>query len=224
MSLFAGLGYFAGLRGNFLELWALGHSQGSDFCLYLVMSRVCGAMAELPVSWGPRGICIKCRQCCLSRKSCYIWLVDSQVLAFHPVSRATHRHLWILCSVLETILLGQPVSSWLGSDPRLLPLPVSEALLSSGKDFTGIHASDLAIFLLNAEWGKATGQCPLKQRLNLKVVRDLGSHMVCTTLLTCLQQWEACSLQELPCSNTGCSSIAKSFPAELITLSEMPLQ
>lgn len=121
-----------------------------------------------------------------------------RVSAFHFVSRATHRHLWILCPFLEDMLLGLPVSSRLRSDSHLLPFasicgpsPLSVALLSSGEDFTGTHASDLAIFLVNEEWGKATGQHLLKWRLNFKVVRDLGSHMVCITLLAYVRQCDS---------------------------------
>lgn len=44
-----------------------------------------------------------------------------RVSAFHFVSRATHRHLWILCPFLEDMLLGLPVSSRLRSDSHLLP-------------------------------------------------------------------------------------------------------
>lgn len=176
------------------------------------MSRVCGAVAEMPVSWGPMGICMKS---IFSRKAA----VQSQSRAYGLYSwvsefpRATRKHLWILCPNLEAIPLGFSVSSRLMSDSHSWLLPLFMALLSSEKVFTGTHISDLTLFLINEEWKKATGQCPRefhckKWRLwILKVV----SHMVCTTLLAYVQPWGAHSLKELPLPMLGGSSQESSF-------------
>lgn len=132
----------------------------------------------------------------------------SESQEFHFVPRATHRHLWILCPILEAIPLASPIFSRLVNDSHLLSLASIYGPSEFWRRLCWAYSSDLLVFLTHEGWGKATGwdfHCEEWDWI-LKVSGTLETTWLVQLCLPTSQEWGSHSFERPPLSMLGGSS------------------